>query len=70
MSRAREALVALGGEASAAQITEEMDSPPGSQVWALRALVQEGVIVPTSKRVSRSVVYRMKAGTTRRKPGS
>ena len=67
---AREALAALGGEATAAQITARMGRPHGSQVWALRALVQEGVIEETGVRVNRSMTYRMKLGTTRRGPGS
>ena len=59
------------GTASAAEATREAGSEPGHQVWAIRALVEDGVIEDTGERKGVSKVYRYRGRrrVTRIQPG-
>lgn len=57
---------------TAAEATTRSGSEPGHQVWAIRALVSEGQIEETGRKVGVSKEYRWvgKRRRTRMKPGS
>jgi hypothetical protein len=72
IAKMRDAFVALGGRATAAEATAHVGSPVGHQVWAIRALEREGFIRETGERIGPSKVYEVATGkrVTRVSPGS
>lgn len=70
VKRVREALVALGGRATQAEITKRAGLHSGTVTYALRALVEESQVHPTGEKVGRSPEYAFIPNKLRRSPGS